>query len=55
MPGLDRYDPDVLDDEDYDNISQTDRAAAEAAMRRRDREDGILNRRGDLELIYGKY
>ncbi|PSN29948.1 DNA replication licensing factor Mcm2 [Blattella germanica] len=52
MPGLDRYDPDVLDEEDYEDISQTDRAAAEAAMRRRDREEGILTRRGDLELIY---
>ncbi|GFG36925.1 hypothetical protein Cfor_05367 [Coptotermes formosanus] len=52
MPALDRYDPDVLDDEEYDDISQADRAAAEAAMRRRDREEGILTRRGDLELIY---
>jgi DNA replication licensing factor MCM2 len=55
MPALDRYDTDVLDDEEYDNISQTERAAAEAAMRRRDREEGILTRRGDLELIYGMH
>ncbi|XP_069685612.1 DNA replication licensing factor Mcm2 [Periplaneta americana] len=52
MPALDRYETDVLDEEEYDDISQTDRAAAEAAMRRRDREEGILTRRGDLELIY---
>ncbi|XP_033608678.1 DNA replication licensing factor Mcm2 isoform X2 [Cryptotermes secundus] len=52
MPALDRYETDVLDDEEYDDISQTERAAAEAAMRRRDREEGILTRRGDLELIY---
>lgn len=52
MPALDRYDPDVLDEEDYDNISQTDRQAAEMAMRRRDRETGMLMRRGDRELIY---
>jgi hypothetical protein len=53
MPALDRYDPDVLDDEEYDDISQAERAAAEAAMRRRDREEGILTRRGDMELFYG--
>lgn len=52
MPALDHYDPDVLDDDDYDNISQTDRQAAEMAMRRRDREAGMLTRRGDRELIY---
>jgi hypothetical protein len=55
MPALDRYDPDVLDDEDYDDISQAERAAAEAAMRRRDREEGILTRRGDMELFYGMH
>jgi hypothetical protein len=55
MPALDRYDTDVLDDEEYDDISQTERAAAEAAMRRRDRDEGILTRRGDLELIYGMH
>lgn len=55
MPALDRYETDVLDDEEYDNISQTERAAAEAAMRRRDREEGILTRRDDLELIYGMH
>jgi hypothetical protein len=53
MPALDRYDPDVLDEEEYDDISQAERAAAEAAMRRRDREEGILTRRGDMELFYG--
>jgi hypothetical protein len=55
MPALDRYETDVLDDDEYDNISQTERAAAEAAMRRRDREEGVLTRRGDLELIYGMH
>lgn len=52
MPALDRYERDVLDDQEYDNISQSDRLAAEAAMRRRDREEGLLMRRGDRELIY---
>lgn len=52
MPGLDRYDADVLDDGEYDAMSQSDRQAAEAAMKRRDREGGMLGRRGDRELIY---
>lgn len=52
MPALDQYDAEVLDDEDYDAMSQTERQAAEAAMRRRDREAGMLMRRGDRELIY---
>nr|CAD7433484.1 unnamed protein product [Timema monikensis] len=52
MPALDRYDRDNLDEDDYEDISQTDRQAAELAMKRRDREEGILTRRGDLELIY---
>ena len=30
MPGLDRYDGDVLDEDDYDMMSEGDRAAAEA-------------------------
>nr|CAD7572918.1 unnamed protein product [Timema californicum] len=52
MPALDRYDRDNLDEDDYEDISQTDRQAAELAMKRRDREEGVLTRRGDLELIY---
>ncbi|XP_063242568.1 DNA replication licensing factor Mcm2 [Bacillus rossius redtenbacheri] len=53
MPALDRYDPDALDDDDdYGDLSQTERQAAELAMRRRDREEGRA-RRGDLELVYG--
>jgi DNA replication licensing factor MCM2 len=55
MPAFDRYETDVLDDEEYDDISQSERAAAEAAMRRRDRDEGILTRRDDLELIYGMH
>lgn len=51
MPGLDRYDPQMLDDEDYDQLSVTDRRAAEEAMRRRDKEAGIL-RRDDREIFY---
>ena len=41
MPALDRYDPDMLDEEGYDMMSEADRAAAEAAMRKRDRDLGV--------------
>lgn len=51
MPELDRYDPDVLDDEDYSEMSQGERAAAEAAMHKRDRAAGII--RDDRYLLYG--
>uniref|UniRef100_A0A1B6ESV9 DNA replication licensing factor MCM2 n=2 Tax=Proconiini TaxID=565685 RepID=A0A1B6ESV9_9HEMI len=50
MPALDRYERDVLDDEEYSDISQGDRRAAEEVMRRRDREDQM--RRGDADLLY---
>lgn len=50
MPELDRYDPDVLDDEDYSEMSQGERAAAEAAMHKRDRAAGII--RDDRYLLY---
>jgi len=41
MPALDRYDPNILDEGDYDMMSEADRAAAEAAMRKRDRDLGV--------------
>ena len=44
MPGLDRYDPDALDDDDFNMMSESDRAAAEAALRQRDRTEGILSK-----------
>ncbi|XP_017782479.1 PREDICTED: DNA replication licensing factor Mcm2 [Nicrophorus vespilloides] len=53
MPALDRYDPDILDNDEYDDMSQGDRMAAEAEIRRREREMGIL-RRDDRELFYDK-
>lgn len=51
MPGLDRYEMENLDDEDYDGMSEGDRRAAEEEMRRRDRDLGII-RRDDRELFY---
>jgi len=50
MPGLDRYDPDALDDEDFNMMSESDRAAAEAALRQRDRAEG---RRADGRMRRG--
>ncbi|XP_064213891.1 DNA replication licensing factor Mcm2 [Tribolium castaneum] len=51
MPHLDRYDERNLDDEEYEMMSIGDRMAAEEALRRRDREMGII-RRDDRELFY---
>ncbi|XP_076673619.1 DNA replication licensing factor Mcm2 [Andrena cerasifolii] len=50
MPALDRYDPDVVDDEQYSEMSQGERAVAETAMLKRDREAGII--RDDRYLLY---
>lgn len=50
MPGLDRYDRDLLDEDDYDMMSESDRAAAEAALRKRDRDEG---RRADGRMRRG--
>lgn len=51
-PELDHYDEALLDEEVYSDISQADRASAEAEMRRRDRALGI--HRDDRDLIYDK-
>ncbi|XP_055387678.1 DNA replication licensing factor Mcm2 [Condylostylus longicornis] len=48
MPELDRYDPNLLDEEDYSDMDIDERQAAEAEMRRRDRAMGI--HRDDREL-----
>lgn len=40
ISGLDRYEPDMLDDSDVESMSMSGRLSAEAAMRRRDREEG---------------
>ncbi|XP_008555331.1 DNA replication licensing factor Mcm2 [Microplitis demolitor] len=50
MPALDRYDHALMDDDEYSELSQSDRAAAEAAMRKRDRAAGIY--RDDRDLLY---
>jgi len=50
MPGLDRYDRDLLDEDDFQMMSEADRAAAEASMRQRDRTEG---RRADGRMRRG--
>ncbi|KAK2586721.1 hypothetical protein KPH14_011756 [Odynerus spinipes] len=50
MPALDKYDPNMLDDDEYSELSEGERAAAEAAMRKRDRAAGIV--RDDKDLFY---
>ncbi|KOC63500.1 DNA replication licensing factor Mcm2 [Habropoda laboriosa] len=50
MPALDRYDSDVVDLEEYSEMSQGERAEAEAAMHKRDRAAGII--RDDRYLLY---
>uniref|UniRef100_T1IA51 DNA replication licensing factor MCM2 n=1 Tax=Rhodnius prolixus TaxID=13249 RepID=T1IA51_RHOPR len=49
-PLLDRYDDVDLDEEDYDDMSQGDRVAAERFLNERDHAEG--RRRGDAELLY---
>lgn len=52
-PTLDRYDPEILDDEEnYSVLSDSDRRAAEMEMNRRDHAAGI--HRDDRDLMYDK-
>lgn len=54
IPGLDRYDGDELDQDDYDAMSPGARAAAERELLRRDREEGTGRRDADY-ILYGMY
>lgn len=51
-PELDQYDEALLDEEQYSDLSQADRNAAEEEMRRRDRALGI--HRDERDLFYDK-
>lgn len=53
MSALDRYDPNLLDDSEYSELSQGERIAAETEMRKRDRVAGII--RDDRDLLYGNF
>ncbi|XP_064614879.1 DNA replication licensing factor mcm2-like [Liolophura sinensis] len=53
IPALDRYDQDVLDDDDdYSELSQGQRYEAERSMRKRDREEGRATGRMRRGLMY---
>jgi len=52
MPALDRYERELMDDDEFDAMSEGDRAAAEAELRRRDREDGRMDGRMRRGLLY---
>nr|XP_053629692.1 DNA replication licensing factor mcm2-like [Cherax quadricarinatus] len=52
IPELDVYDRDNLDDSEYSMMSEGDRAAAEAQMRVRDRDEGRITGRMRRGLLY---
>jgi len=52
MPGLDRFDPDLVDEEEYEAMSEGERRQAEASMRKRDREEGRHEGRMRRGLLY---
>ena len=52
MPHLDQFDPNLLDEDEYENMSMDERAAAEALMRKRDREEGRGEGRMRRGLLY---
>lgn len=53
IPELDRYAREGLDDDDYDSMDPEARVAAERAMRKRDREEGLAQGRMRPDLLYG--
>ena len=54
IPALDRYDAEVMDEEDYEGMTVEERLAAEAALKRRDAERGIAAGRMRRGLLYGE-
>lgn len=54
IPALDRYDQEGLDEDDYSELSENQRQAAEREMRQRDREEGVLTGRMRRGLMYGR-
>ncbi|XP_067683029.1 DNA replication licensing factor mcm2-like [Haliotis asinina] len=52
IPALDRYDQENMDNEDYSDISESQRQAAEREIRQREREEGITAGRMRRGLIY---
>ena len=55
IPALDVYNQEDLDEEDYSDISETQRAAAEREIRQREKEEGVLYGRMRRGLMYGRF
>lgn len=53
IPALDTYESEGLDTEEYSDISEGQRQAAERDIRQREREEGIARGRMRRGLIYG--
>ena len=54
MPHLDVYNAEDIDEQDYEGLSPTARAAAEKEMRKRDRQDALTHGRTRPGLLYGE-
>lgn len=54
IPALDIYENEGLDTDDYSDISESQRQAAEREMRQREKEEGIVRGRMRRGFIYGK-
>jgi len=52
MPHLDTFDPDMLDDDEYEGLTEGERQEAEAIMRQRDRVEGRGEGRLRRGLLY---
>jgi hypothetical protein len=51
---LDRYDAAQMDDEQYSDLSMSERLAAERELRKRDREEGTATGRMRPGILYGE-
>ena len=54
IPALDVFEGEGVDDDDYSDLSMSERLAAERDMRKRDREEGLATGRMRRDLLYGK-
>lgn len=55
IPELDRYDADNLDDQEFSDLSMSERLAAERDMRKRDREEAAATGRMRPGILYGQF
>ena len=54
IPELDQYEREVVDEEDFSDLSMNERLAAERDMRKRDREEAMASGRMRRGILYGK-